>query len=85
MVVNLRIEDQNRNLPTGFQGESGRVRFSVPGAGEVGEFLDYLEDMSLLIGCANCRSFNVTELMVSGMKVQVCSDCGHSEQIPPAN
>ena len=85
VVVLLRIEDRNNEFFAAPHGGSGRLRFSMPGAGEVGEFLDYIEDMSLLLGCPNCRSFDVQEVMVTEISVRVCNECGHTEHGPPPN
>jgi hypothetical protein len=81
----LRVDDLNPEIFAAPPGGTGRVRFAIPGKGNVGEFLDYVEDMSLLLGCPSCRSFNVRELMMSGVRIQVCDDCGFSMPVPPAN
>ncbi len=63
----------------------GKARFAKPGSFDMGEFLDYIEDMSLLLGCPNCRSFNVQESRLAGRKVQICADCGQWVEVPPVN
>ena len=61
------------------------ARFALPGEGDVGEFLDYIEDMSLLLGCPKCRSFDVRDVIMCGVKMQVCDECGFTERAPKAN
>jgi hypothetical protein len=81
----VRIDDHNPSSSIGPPDETGRLRFAVPGKGDVAEFLNYIEDMSILLGCPRCRSFSVKEIMLSGTRLQVCEDCGYTVMVPPAN
>ena len=49
------------------------------------DFLEYLEDMITLVGCPYCQSFNVKLLDFAGNKIQICSDCGREDILPPVN
>jgi hypothetical protein len=61
------------------------ARFSLPGKGDINEFLEYVEDMSLLFGCSKCKSMEVREVQISGLKYLSCVECGHTEMSPRAN
>ncbi len=61
------------------------AHFALPGDGDVAEFLDYIEDMTLMLGCPKCRSFDVRESMMCGVKMLVCGDCGFTDRAPKVN
>ena len=85
VVIILRADD---SIPEGFFAplpQGGHFRIPKPGEFDMVEFLDYIDDMSLLLGCPNCHSFNVREGTSCGRRIQICNDCDHWIELPRVN
>jgi hypothetical protein len=84
-VIDLQADEKPHEVFIIPPPSGGKARFAKPGEFDMAEFLNYLDEMSLLLGCPLCRSFNMRENLVGGRKIQVCLDCGHWVEAPPVN
>jgi hypothetical protein len=85
VVIILRADDLPPEVFLVPPLAGGNTRFARPDEFDMDAFLDYIEDMSLLLGCPNCRSFNVKEAKFGGRRVLFCNDCNQWVEIPPVN